>query len=109
MTLPTTTSSTSKLIRQIERIEAIPKATKAEASEIADLLLARYAGQRANDPEIYYAMLVSAMAYLSVVTFRALGGQYGPHQHDSVTGAAIYWYVMVAIFAVIWIAVYITK
>ena len=57
----------------------------------------------------FLAMLVSAMVYLTVVTFRALGGQYGPHQHDSVTGAAIYWYVMVAIFAVIWIAVYITK
>jgi cytochrome c oxidase subunit 3 len=57
----------------------------------------------------FLAMLVSAMVYLFVVSFRTLGGQYGPHQHDSVTGAAIYWYVMVAIFAVIWIAVYITK
>jgi heme/copper-type cytochrome/quinol oxidase subunit 3 len=57
----------------------------------------------------FLALLVSAMAYLGVVTFRAMGGQYGPHQHDSVTGAAIYWYLTVAIFFVIWIAVYITK
>jgi cytochrome c oxidase subunit III len=57
----------------------------------------------------FIALLVSAMVYLAVVTFRTLGGQYGPHQHDAVTGAAIYWYVMVAIFAVIWLAVYVTK
>lgn len=57
----------------------------------------------------FLALLVTAMVYLAVITFRTLGGQYGPHQHDAVTGAAIYWYVMVAIFAVIWIAVYITK
>jgi heme/copper-type cytochrome/quinol oxidase subunit 3 len=57
----------------------------------------------------FLALLVSAMVYLGVVAFRALGGQYGPHQHDAVTGVAIYWYVMVAIFAVIWLAVYVTK
>jgi len=57
----------------------------------------------------FIALLVSAMAYLAVVTFRTLGGQYGPHQHDAVTGAVIYWYVMAAIFAVIWLAVYVTK
>lgn len=57
----------------------------------------------------FLALLISAMAYLGVVAFRALGGQYGPHQHDAVTGVAIYWYVMVAVFAVIWLAVYVTK
>jgi cytochrome c oxidase subunit 3 len=57
----------------------------------------------------FLAMLASALAYLSVVTFRALGGQYGAHQHDAVTGVTLYWYLMVAIYAVIWLAVYITK
>jgi cytochrome c oxidase subunit 3 len=57
----------------------------------------------------FLALLVSAGLYLAVVLFRALGGQYGPHQHDAVTGVAIYWYVMVAIYAVIWIGLYITK
>jgi heme/copper-type cytochrome/quinol oxidase subunit 3 len=57
----------------------------------------------------FIALLTSAMVYLAVVTFRTLGGQYGPNQHDAVTGAAIYWYLTVAIFAVLWIAVYITK
>jgi cytochrome c oxidase subunit 3 len=57
----------------------------------------------------FLALLASALADLGVVTFRSLGGQYGPHQHDAVTGVTLYWYLMVAIFAVIWLAVYITK
>jgi cytochrome c oxidase subunit 3 len=57
----------------------------------------------------FLALLVSAAVYLAAVTFRTLGGQYGPHQHDGIVGAAIYWYVMVAVYAVIWIAVYVTK
>jgi heme/copper-type cytochrome/quinol oxidase subunit 3 len=57
----------------------------------------------------YIALLISAMAYVATTTFRTLGGQYGPHQHDGVAGAAIYWYVTVAIFAAIWITIYITK
>lgn len=57
----------------------------------------------------FLALLLSAMAYVLVVTFRTLGGQYGPHQHGGIAGATLYWYVMVAVFAVIWYAIYITK
>lgn len=57
----------------------------------------------------FLALLISAMIYLVVINFRILGGQYGPHQHSGPAGAAIYWYVMVAVFAVIWYAIYITK
>lgn len=57
----------------------------------------------------FLALLVSAMAYLAVITFKTLGGQYGPHQHGGPAGAAMFWYVTVAVFAVIWYAVYITK
>lgn len=57
----------------------------------------------------FLALLISAGVYLAVVLFRTLGGQYGPHQHDAVTGVTIYWYVMVAIYAVIWIGLYVTK
>jgi heme/copper-type cytochrome/quinol oxidase subunit 3 len=57
----------------------------------------------------FLALLVSAMVYIGIVTFRTLGGQYGPNQHDAVSGAVLYWYFVVAVFAVIWIAVYIAK
>jgi heme/copper-type cytochrome/quinol oxidase subunit 3 len=49
------------------------------------------------------------MAFVAVAAFRALGGQFTPSQHDAVTAAALYWYVMVSVYAVIWIAVYVQK
>lgn len=57
----------------------------------------------------YLAVLGAAMLYLAITAFRALAGQYSPQQHDGFVGAVIYWYVVVAIYAVIWIAIYITK
>jgi heme/copper-type cytochrome/quinol oxidase subunit 3 len=57
----------------------------------------------------YLAMLGIAMLYLAVTTFRALGGQFTPAQHDTVTGAVIFWDATVAVFSFIWIAIYITK
>jgi cytochrome c oxidase subunit 3 len=57
----------------------------------------------------HLAMLLGAMAFVAVAAFRALGGQFTPTQHDAVTAAAIYWYVMVGVFSVIWLAIYIHK
>ncbi|MDZ7734411.1 MAG: cytochrome c oxidase subunit 3 [Acidimicrobiia bacterium] len=57
----------------------------------------------------YLAMLGIAMLYLAVTAFRALGGQFTPTQHDTVTGAVLFWDATVAIFGFIWIAIYIAK
>lgn len=57
----------------------------------------------------HLAMLLGAMGFVTVAAFRALGGQFTPSQHDAVSAAALYWYVMVGVYAVIWIAVYIQK
>jgi cytochrome c oxidase subunit 3 len=57
----------------------------------------------------HLVMVLGAMAFVAVAAFRALGGQFTPSQHDAVTAAALYWYVMVGVYAVIWIAVYVQK
>lgn len=57
----------------------------------------------------HLAMLLGAMVFVGVTAFRALGGQFTPSQHDAVSAAALYWYVMVAVYAFIWIAIYIHK
>lgn len=57
----------------------------------------------------HLAMVLGAMAFVGVAAFRALGGQFTPSQHDAVSAAALYWYVMVGVYAVIWIAIYIHK
>lgn len=57
----------------------------------------------------HLAMLLGAMVFVGVAAFRALGGQFSPSQHDAVTAAALYWYVTVAVYAFIWVAIYIHK
>lgn len=57
----------------------------------------------------HLAMLLGAMVFVGVTAFRALGGQFSPTQHDAVSAAALYWYVMVGVYAFIWIAIYIHK
>jgi heme/copper-type cytochrome/quinol oxidase subunit 3 len=43
------------------------------------------------------------------MAFRALAGGFSARQHDGVTAAAIFWYAMVAVYALIWISIYVTK
>ncbi len=57
----------------------------------------------------FLALLAVAMVYLLIMTFRTFGGLYGPHQHGGIAGAAILWYLMIAVYTVIWYGVYITK
>lgn len=57
----------------------------------------------------HVAMVAAGMIFLVIVTFRAVGGQYGSGDFDTVSAAVLYWDVAVAIFAVLWYAIYITK
>jgi heme/copper-type cytochrome/quinol oxidase subunit 3 len=53
--------------------------------------------------------LIAAMVFTALMAFRALGGQFTSRQHDGVSAAALFWHVQVVVFAVIWLAIYITK
>lgn len=55
------------------------------------------------------AMTIVAMIFLILMGFRALAGQFTSRQHDGITAAAIYWHSMVAVYALIWFVVFITK
>jgi cytochrome c oxidase subunit 3 len=57
----------------------------------------------------HLAFLVATMVFLGLMAFRALGGQFTSRQHDGISAAALAWHAMVAVYFVIWIAVYITK
>lgn len=58
---------------------------------------------------LHAVMLVLAMLFVALMALRALGGQFTARQHDGITAAAVYWYVMVAVYSLIWISIYITK
>lgn len=57
----------------------------------------------------HVAMAVAAMVFVVFVGFRALGGQYSSRNADGIAAAAVFWDAMVAVYAVVWIAVYIMK
>jgi len=57
----------------------------------------------------HIVMLVVAMLFVALMALRALGGQFTARQHDGITAAALYWYAMVAVYALIWISIYVTK
>jgi heme/copper-type cytochrome/quinol oxidase subunit 3 len=54
-------------------------------------------------------MLVIAMVFLALMTFRTLAGGFNARQHDGITAAAIFWYATVAVYFLIWISIYVTK
>lgn len=53
-----------------------------------------------------FLMLVIAMVYLAVATFRGLAGQYSAREHEGIVGAAMFWHAAVIAYAVIWAAIY---
>jgi cytochrome c oxidase subunit 3 len=57
----------------------------------------------------HIVMLVVAMIFVALMGLRALGGQFTARQHDGITAAAVFWYAMVAVYALIWISIYVTK
>ena len=58
---------------------------------------------------LHLAMMVAGLTYAGVMTFRTLGGEYHGRDREGLTAAALYWYVTIAAYAVIWLAIYVTK
>jgi cytochrome c oxidase subunit 3 len=57
----------------------------------------------------HVAMVGAGMLYLLVMGFRALGGQLTGRAAEGMSAALLFWYVTIAVYAVIWYAIYITK
>lgn len=57
----------------------------------------------------HIVMLVVAMVFVALMSIRALGGQFNSRERDGIGAAALFWYSMVAVYALIWIIIYVTK
>jgi heme/copper-type cytochrome/quinol oxidase subunit 3 len=57
----------------------------------------------------HIAMTVGGMLFLAVLGFHALGGQLTGRDAETMSAAVLYWYVTVALYSVIWLAIYVTK
>lgn len=51
---------------------------------------------------LHVAMVAGALIFLALMTVRSLGGQFTGRDVEGLSAAAMYWYVTVAVFAVIW-------
>jgi heme/copper-type cytochrome/quinol oxidase subunit 3 len=54
-------------------------------------------------------MVVVGLLFVLVMGFQALGGQLTGRDAEGMSAAALYWYAVIAIYAVIWYAIYVTK
>ena len=55
------------------------------------------------------AMVGVGLLFLLVMGFRAVGGQLTGRAAEGVSAAVVYWYVTIAVYAVIWYGIYVTK
>jgi heme/copper-type cytochrome/quinol oxidase subunit 3 len=57
----------------------------------------------------HLAMTTIGLLFALVMGFQALGGQLTGRDAEGMSAAALYWYVTIAVYSVIWYAVFITK
>jgi len=57
----------------------------------------------------HLALIVGALAFVCLMTFRTLGGEHRGRDNEGIVAASLIWYLTTAIFGVIWYAVYVTK
>ncbi|CAN5185705.1 hypothetical protein BH18ACT4_BH18ACT4_01540 [soil metagenome] len=57
----------------------------------------------------HLAMVGAGLVFIGLMTFRTLGGQYSARDREGLDAAALFWYATVAVYAVIWFAVFVTK
>ena len=57
----------------------------------------------------HLAMLIAAMGFIGLMAVRAMAGQFRQGQSDGLAAAVLFWDAMVAVYTVIWYAVYITR
>ena len=57
----------------------------------------------------HLVMVAVGLLFVAVMGFQALGGQLTGRDAEGMSAAALYWYVTIAVYAVVWYAVYVTK
>ena len=58
---------------------------------------------------LHLAMVAGALIFLTLMLLRSLGGQLTGHDAEGLSAGALYWYVTVAVFTVIWYGILIVK
>ena len=57
----------------------------------------------------HVAMLIGAMVFVALASFRALAGQYTSRQSDGIQAASYFWYATMFMYAFVYYGIYVTK
>jgi len=57
----------------------------------------------------FVAFMIVAVGFIALTFVRAFIGQFGPRKADSVAAAAFYWNTVVAMYAIAWYVIFVTK
>jgi heme/copper-type cytochrome/quinol oxidase subunit 3 len=57
----------------------------------------------------HMVLMISAMGFALVMALRTLGGDYSARDYEGVLSSALFWTMTVALYGVLWYAIYITK
>lgn len=57
----------------------------------------------------HLVMMIAGLVFIAVMAFQALGGQLSGRDAEGMTAAALYWYVVIAVYTALWYGIYITK
>jgi cytochrome c oxidase subunit III len=57
----------------------------------------------------HIAMTIGGLLFLTVMGFRALGGQLTGRQAEGMYAAVLFWLITIGVYSVVWYAIYITK
>lgn len=57
----------------------------------------------------HMAMVGTGLLFTALMAFRALGGQYSARDREGIAAATLFWYVTIAVYVVIWYAVFVSK
>lgn len=58
---------------------------------------------------LHLTMVVAGLVYILLMTIRSLGGQFTGRDAEGLSAASLYWYVTIAVYSVLWIAVLVMK
>jgi heme/copper-type cytochrome/quinol oxidase subunit 3 len=57
----------------------------------------------------HLAMLIGALAFFALMTLRSFGGSFSSRYPEGFSAATLFWHSTVALYTVVWLAVYIMK
>ena len=57
----------------------------------------------------HLAMVIAALIFVALSGLRALGGSMSSRHPDGISAAALFWHVTAALYAVVWLGVYVLK